>query len=173
MKKPAITPNRKPLNVAMDLIDLIAPGRVVCNCPVASKKRVIETLSELLATGQADLSARLIFDSLIGRERLGSTGLGHGVALPHGRFNPAQTAIGAFLKLDQGVDFDAIDRQPVDLIFGLLVPDHYTDEHLKILARLAEMFSDQSFCQRLRDADSDPALFEQLRDWRPTASLRP
>ncbi len=149
----------------MDIIDLIAPGRIVCNCSVASKKRVIEALSELLATGQTDLSARPIFDSLIGRERLGSTGLGHGVALPHGRFSQTQTAIGAFIKLEKGVDFDAIDRQPVDLVFGLLVPDHYTDEHLKILARLAEMFSDQAFCRQLRDADSDPALFERLRDW--------
>jgi len=91
------------------------------------------------------LVARPIFDSLIGRERLGSTGLGHGVALPHGRFNQSQRAVGAFVKLKKGVDFDAIDRQPVDLVFGLLVPDHYTDEHLKILAYLAEMFSDRAF----------------------------
>ena len=157
----------------MDIIDLIAPGRIVCNSPVASKKRVIEVLSELLATGQADLNPRPIFDSLIGRERLGSTGLGHGVALPHGRFSQTQTAIGAFIKLEKGVDFDAIDRQPVDLVFGLLVPDHYTDEHLKILQLLAEMFSDQTLCQRLRAADSDPALFAQLRDWRPVAAVPP
>ena len=157
----------------MDIIDLIAPGRIVCNSPVASKKRVIETLSELLATGQTDLNARLIFDSLIGRERLGSTGLGHGVALPHGRFSQSQTAVGAFIKLDKGVDFDAIDRQPVDLVFGLLVPDHYTDEHLKILQLLAEMFSDKTLCQQLRDADSDPALFERLRDWRPATTSLP
>ncbi len=145
----------------MDIIDLITPGRIVCNSPVASKKRVIEVLSELLATGQADLNPRPIFDSLIGRERLGSTGLGHGVA------------IGAFIKLEKGVDFDAIDRQPVDLVFGLLVPDHYTDEHLKILQLLAEMFSDQTLCQRLRAADSDPALFAQLRDWQPVAAVPP
>jgi PTS system nitrogen regulatory IIA component len=157
----------------MDIIDLIAPGRIVCNSPVASKKRVIETLSELLSTGQADLNARLIFDSLIGRERLGSTGLGHGVALPHGRFSQSQTAIGAFIKLEKGVDFDAIDRQPVDLVFGLLVPDHYTDEHLKILQLLAEMFSDKTLCQRLRDTDSDPALFEWLRDWQPATAPLP
>ncbi len=156
----------------MDIIDLITPDRIVCNSEVASKKRVIEVLSELLATGQPDLSARPIFDSLIGRERLGSTGLGHGVALPHGRFSQSQQAIGAFIKLKKGVDFDAIDRQPVDLVFGLLVPDHYTDEHLKILAYLAEMFSDQAFCQQLRDADSDQALFERLRDWQP-ATMRP
>lgn len=153
----------------MDITDLITRERIVCDSEVASKKRVIEILSELLATGQSDLVARPIFDSLIGRERLGSTGLGHGVALPHGRFNQSQLAIGAFVKLRKGVDFDAIDRQPVDLVFGLLVPDHYTDEHLKILAYLAEMFSDRVFCQQLREADSDRLLFERLRDWKPAA----
>ena len=157
----------------MDITNLIAPERIVCDSEVASKKRVIEVLSELLATGQPDLVARPIFDSLVGRERLGSTGLGHGVALPHGRFNRSQRAIGAFVKLKKGVDFDAIDRQPVDLVFGLLVPDHYTDEHLKILAYLAEMFSDRIFCQQLRESDSDRILFERLRDWKPAATVLP
>ena len=159
--------------MAMDITDLITRERIVCDSEVTSKKRVIEVLSELLATGQTDLTARPIFDSLIGRERLGSTGLGHGVALPHGRFSQSQQAIGAFVKLKQGVDFDAIDRRPVDLVFGLLVPDHYTDEHLKILAYLAEMFSDRAFCQQLRETDSNQALFEQLRGWRPAATPSP
>jgi PTS system nitrogen regulatory IIA component len=157
----------------MNITDLITRERIVCDSEVASKKRVIEVLSELLATGQADLTARPIFDSLIGRERLGSTGLGHGVALPHGRFNQSQQAIGAFVKLKKGVDFDAIDRQPVDLVFGLLVPDHYTDEHLKILAYLAEMFSDRVFCRQLRETDSDQMLFERLKDWQPATTDPP
>jgi len=153
--------------VAMDITELITQERIVCDGEVASKKRVMEALSELLAKGEAGLTARPIFDSLIGRERLGSTGLGHGVALPHGRFSQSQRAVGAFLKLKKGVDFDAIDRQPVDLIFGLLVPDHYTDEHLKILAHLAEMFSNKAFCQHLRESESDRALFELLANWKP------
>lgn len=157
----------------MDITDLITRERIVCDSEVASKKRVIEVLSELLATGQPDLAARPIFDSLVGRERLGSTGLGHGVALPHGRFSQSQYAIGAFVKLRKGVDFDALDRQPVDLVFGLLVPDHYTDEHLKILAYLAEMFSDRAFCQHLRETDSDQLLFERLMNWKPTISPLP
>ena len=157
----------------MIITDLITRERIVCDSEVTSKKRVIEILSERLATGQADLNARPIFDSLIGRERLGSTGLGHGVALPHGRFSQSQQAIGAFVKLRKGVDFDAIDRQPVDLVFGLLVPDHYTDEHLKILAYLAEMFSDRPFCQQLRDTDSDQALYERLKDWQPARPASP
>lgn len=153
--------------MSLDITDLIGRERIVCNSEVTSKKRVIEVLSELLATGQTDLTARPIFDSLIGRERLGSTGLGQGVALPHGRFSPIQQAIGAFVKLRKSVDFDAIDQQPVDLVFGLLVPDHYTDEHLKILAYLAEMFSDREFCRQLRESDSDQQLYERLRDWKP------
>jgi nitrogen PTS system EIIA component len=161
------------MGTAMDITDLITRERIVCDSEVASKKRVIEVLSELLAVGQAGLTPRPIFDSLIGRERLGSTGLGHGVALPHGRFSQSQHAVGAFIKISKGVDFDAIDRQPVDLVFGLLVPDHYTDEHLKILACLAEMFSDRPFCQRLRESDSDQALFERLRDWQPATLVLP
>ena len=157
----------------MIITDLITRERIVCGSEVTSKKRVIEVLSERLATGQADLTARPIFDSLIGRERLGSTGLGHGVALPHGRFSQSQQAIGAFIKLRKGVDFDAIDRQPVDLVFGLLVPDHYTNEHLKILAYLAEMFSDRAFCQQLRDADSNQTLYERLSAWQPAKSASP
>ncbi|MBE2294276.1 MAG: PTS sugar transporter subunit IIA [Phycisphaerales bacterium] len=157
----------------MDITDLLSSERIVCDSDVTSKKRVIEVLSELLATGQPDLTVRPIFDSLIGRERLGSTGLGHGVALPHGRFQQSQQALGAFIKLKKGVDFDAIDQGPVDLVFGLLVPDHYTDEHLKILAYLAEMFSDQAFCQQLREADSDQKLFTLLRDWKPATMTLP
>ena len=131
-----------------------------------------QQLGERASAVAANLSDAESVDSLIGRERLGSTGLGHGVALPHGRFSQSQRAIGAFIKLKKGVDFDAIDRQPVDLVFGLLVPDHYTDEHLKILAHMAEMFSDRAFCQQLRETDSDLLLFERLRDWKPaTLSL--
>jgi len=157
----------------MDITGLITLDRIVCDSEMTSKKRVIEVLSELLATEQSDLTARLIFDSLIGRERLGSTGLGHGVALPHGRFNQSEHAIGAFLKLKKGVDFDAADQKPVDLVFGLLVPEHYTDEHLKILAYLAEMFSDRAFCQQLREADSDQVLFELLMRWNPAETILP
>ncbi len=154
----------------MNISDLLTPERVVCNEAIASKKRALERLGELIAGHQSGLSAGTIFDTLIGRERLGSTGLGHGVALPHGRLKGDGKAIGAFMKLKQGVNFDAIDDKPVDLLFALLVPEHFTDEHLKILARLAEMFSDETFCQQLRSADSDQALFERLVTWRPAAA---
>ena len=154
----------------MNIADLISADRVVCDRDVSSKKRALELLGHLIANEQAEFSANELFNSLIGRERLGSTGLGHGVALPHGRLSQSQRAIGAFAKLKKGVDFDAIDRQPVDLVFGLLVPEHFTDEHLKILAYLAEMFSDRDFCEQLRAAESDQDLYERLIHWRPAPS---
>lgn len=154
----------------MNIADLISADRVCCSTDVTSKKRALELLGELIAEDQSNLTSREIFDSLIGRERLGSTGLGHGVALPHGRLSQGRQAIGAFVRLKNGVDFDAIDQQPVDLVFGLLVPEHFTDEHLKILSYLAEMFSDKDFCERLRVADSNEALFERLINWKSYSS---
>lgn len=155
----------------MKITDLITTERVVCNAQATSKKRALERLGELIASGETECSARAIFDSLIGRERLGSTGLGHGVALPHGRLSQSRRAIGAFMKLEQGVDFDAIDQQPVDLIFALLVPEHFTDEHLKILSYLAEMFSDKGFCEELRAIDSDQMLFEHITSWQSQSPI--
>jgi PTS system nitrogen regulatory IIA component len=154
----------------MNIADLLTARRVICNRSVTDKKRVLELLGELIADNQSEFTVRQVCDSLSEREQLGSTGLGRGVALPHGRLGHGRQAIGAFVKLKQGVNFDAIDRQPVDLVFGLLVPEHFTDEHLKILAYLADMFSDQAFCEQLRGADSDRALFERLLQWKPTAS---
>jgi nitrogen PTS system EIIA component len=151
----------------MNLSDLIAPQRVACRADVTSKKRALELLGELVADATGDLDQRTVFDSLLGRERLGSTGLGHGVALPHGRLAASPQAIGAVIKLDRGIDFDAIDQQPVDLLFALIVPEHFTDEHLKILAYLAEMFSNQDFCQQLRSCRSDRELYDQLLSWHP------
>ncbi|NIR29311.1 MAG: PTS IIA-like nitrogen regulatory protein PtsN [Gammaproteobacteria bacterium] len=142
--------------------DLLEPERVGCDLRASSKKRALEQLSQLLATATPQLSEQEIFESLIGRERLGSTGLGQGVAIPHARIKGSDRAIGAFAKLATGVDFDAVDDQGVDLIFALLVPEHYTNEHLQILADLAEMFSDKDFCHRLRDASCDGALYQLL-----------
>lgn len=151
----------------MNLSELITPRQVTCRADVTSKKRALELLGELVAQATGDLEQRTVFESLLSRERLGSTGLGHGVALPHGRLAASPRAIGAVLKLEQGIDFDAIDQQPVDLLFALIVPEHFTDEHLKILAYLAEMFSNQEFCQQLRACREDQALYEQLLSWRP------
>ncbi len=153
----------------MNIRDLITPDRILCDEAVSSKKRALERLGELIASADEGLSARTVFDSLIGRERLGSTGLGHGVALPHGRLGGSTAAVGAFIRLSGGVDFDAIDQQPVDMIFALLVPEHFTDEHLKIIAYLAEMFSDTALCDALRQSNDAEAIFQLMMDWQPAA----
>lgn len=132
---------------------------------IGSKKRALETLSDMLAQPADTASADLIFDKLIDRERLGSTGLGHGVALPHARLATGNDARGALIKLSQGIDFDAADHQPVDLLFALLVPESFTDEHLQILAKLAGLFSDQDLCLQLRQADSPEAIYQRLISW--------
>ena len=148
------------------LAELLAPERIACNLHATSKKRALELVSDLLASSDPALSQTAVFESLIGRERLGSTGLGHGVAIPHARVRGMPHAVAAFVKLDQGVDFDAADEQPVDLLFALLVPEHYTDEHLQLLAELARMFSDPELCEALRASCSRERTFDLLTHWR-------
>ena len=153
----------------MDLNRLITPERVICLTDINSKKRLLEKLSQLLGQGAPGYDPADIFNKLIERERLGSTGLGHGVALPHGRLGDNQETIGAFIKLDKGIDFDSPDHLPTDLHFALLVPEHHTDEHLQILASLAGMFSDTDFCTSLRECQSDEELFKCLSGWTQTS----
>jgi PTS system nitrogen regulatory IIA component len=146
----------------MDLSSLISQERIASCVTVASKKRALEELSRLLAGGAQQLDERRVFETLLERERLGSTGLGRGVAIPHGRLSGLQTPIAAFVQLSDGVDFDALDGAPVALLFGLLVPDHCTDEHLQILAELAAMLRRPELCRELRDAGSSGAILELL-----------
>ncbi len=148
----------------MHLLDLLTPARVRANAAVTGKKRLLEQLAVLLADGGAE-GERGIYDSLCSRERLGSTGLGHGVAIPHGRSARAAAATGAFLRLGEPVDFGAPDGQPVDLVFALVVPEHYAQQHLMLLASLAEMFGDADFRDRLRQAPDSAALYALLADW--------
>lgn len=161
----------------MDINQLISPERVKCMSGINSKKRALESLGQLLSSGAAGVDPTDIFHHLVERERLGSTGLGHGVALPHARL-AAQTeeqrasgnishnmSLGSFIKLDKGVDFDSPDSKPADLLFALLVPEQCTDEHLQILASLAGMFSDAQFCEKLRNCNTDEELYTQLSRW--------
>ncbi|MDH5611104.1 MAG: PTS sugar transporter subunit IIA [Gammaproteobacteria bacterium] len=149
----------------MNLKDLVSPDSVICNADVVSKKRALELLAELLAT-QTDADKSFdIFQLLTEREKLGSTSLGHGIALPHARTDLCKQAIGVFIRTKNGIDFDSPDHQPTDLLFALMVPEHYTDEHLNILAGLAGMFNDEKFCQNLRTADSNAELYHRLTSW--------
>jgi len=148
----------------MPTTDILHPARIACQQDSSSKKRSLEMLSALLADAVADYTEAEIFDSLLARERLGSTGLGNGVALPHGRLRGLKQPIAALVTLRQGIDFDAIDRQPVDLLYALLVPEDSTNEHLKILAQLAGMFSNPDFCSKLRSCDDSNQCFQLINN---------
>ncbi len=149
----------------MKLTQLISQDSVVCNADVSSKKRALEFLAELLAKESATADAFDIFQHLTEREKLGSTSLGHGVAIPHARTNSSEKAIGAFIKLENGIDFDAPDSKPTDLLFALMVPEHYTDEHLEVLSGLAGCFSDEVLCHNLRTATTSKELYDRLTGW--------
>ncbi|MEO5703088.1 MAG: PTS IIA-like nitrogen regulatory protein PtsN [Gammaproteobacteria bacterium] len=151
----------------MKIGDLITPERISHGVKAASRKRVLEQLSCIIAAAQPQITQKDVFESLVARERLGGTGLGRGLALPHGRLKNLEKPLGAFVQLVSGVDFDANDKQPVDLLFALLVPEKSTDEHLQILATLAQMFSDRQLREQLRMAESSNALFDLLTQWQP------
>ncbi len=151
----------------MQIADILTPERMLCHVQATSKKRVLEYFSKLLATETISLDSHEIFESLLGRERLGSTGLGKGVAIPHARVAQCDMTLAAFLQLDQGIDFDAIDRQPVDLLFALVVPGEATQEHLDILAQLAAMFSEVEFREQLRNTQDCTEKFNLLTHWHP------
>ena len=149
----------------MNITDLLMPDRASCRENVGSKKRLLEYSSELLASSSPGLSQNEIFNALINREKLGSTGLGKGVAIPHGRIAALDRPVCAFVKLASPVDFDATDGQPVDLIFTLLVPEDSTEEHLQVLSTIAEIFSNASISMALRQCETDSCLLEQMRQW--------
>ncbi|MGD8591870.1 MAG: PTS IIA-like nitrogen regulatory protein PtsN [Gammaproteobacteria bacterium] len=156
----------------MELQDIIDPDRIAYDIDVSSKKRALETVSDILVKGGGEnLVSHDICESLIAREKLGSTGIGCGVAIPHGRLKNTEKTLAAFIKLHKGVDYDAIDNQDVDLIFALLVPEHSTEEHLKILAEVAEMFSNAEFREKLRHADNQQALWRLLKNWKKKVSV--
>lgn len=149
----------------MNITDLLVPDRATCREDVGSKKRLLEYISELLASSAPELSQNEIFNALINREKLGSTGLGKGVAIPHGRIASLERPVCAFVKLANPVDFDATDGQAVDLVFTLLVPEDSTEEHLQVLSTIAEIFSNAGISMALRQCDTDSCLLEQLCQW--------
>ncbi|WP_020649686.1 PTS sugar transporter subunit IIA [Solimonas variicoloris] len=151
----------------MKIADILSAERVSLGHTFTSKKKALEELSQLLARGTEGVSAADILASLSAREKLGSTGLGHGVAIPHGRIAGVSDSVGAFMRLKHPLDYEAHDGHPVDLIFGLLVPQGATEAHLKHLAAIAEMFSDESFCKKAREATDDRALFQLIGDYKP------
>lgn len=152
----------------MSIADLLSPSRIQQRNDIRSKKRALEEISNMLASG-ANVDQDSIFTSLINREKLGSTGLGAGIAIPHGRVRGLDESVGAVLRLSSGIDFESSDGQVTDIIFGLVVPEDCTEEHLHILRGLAEMFTDDEFTARLRESDSDQALYDLITQYQPAA----
>jgi PTS system nitrogen regulatory IIA component len=150
----------------MSLISKILPlENILLDAESASKKRVFERVGLLFENSQK-LSRSQVFDSLFAREKLGSTGLGQGVAIPHGRIKNLRDAVAAFIKTENPIPFDAPDGLPVNLIFVLLVPERATDLHLQLLGELAQMFSNTAFRERLI-ASNDPAdIHKMFSEWR-------
>jgi len=146
----------------MLISDLLNPERVHCNIQSSSKKRLLELISEDLARQSDQLTKRQVFESLIARERLGSTGLGKGVAIPHGRVKGSSNVQASFIRLKTPVAFEAIDGKPVDLLFCLTVPEDCGEDHLKLLAQVAELFSDADLLRELRAADSSERIIQLL-----------
>lgn len=145
----------------MKLAEVLDASRVRIDQSLSSKKRALEEISKLLS-GRDGLAEADIFNALMAREKLGSTGLGHGVAIPHGRMSETRSTTAALIRLTHGVDYDAHDGQAVDLVFGLIVPQSATEDHLKLLAAVAEKFSEEDFCKQLRAAESPEAAVELL-----------
>lgn len=127
-----------------------------------SKKRVIENLSRMLAANTKAATAEKIFQVLLERERLGSTGLGKGVAIPHARVPDLTHTVAAMLTLETPVEFESADSKPIDIAFGLLVPEDDTEHHLQHLSRLVTLFRDEEVCNRIRQAPNADAIFELL-----------
>ena len=146
----------------MTITDLISPSRALCGLEGGSKKRILEIASQTIAEQNPPLEAEAIFSGLINRERLGSTAIGEGVAIPHCRLANCDEALGYLIKLDTPVDFDAIDNQPVDLLFILTVPEEACEQHLNPLASLAENFSRAEFRDNLRACSSSDSLYQAV-----------
>ncbi len=154
----------------MNLIAKLLPlSNILIGLEASSKKRIFEQAG-LLFENNYGIARSEVFDCLFAREKLGSTGLGYGVAIPHGRIRGLREARGAFLRLSQPVPFEAPDGKPVSCLFVLLVPEQATEHHLQLLSELAQMFSDKPFRDALLDAPDAAAIHTLFSDWTPHAT---
>jgi PTS system nitrogen regulatory IIA component len=157
----------------MDVAGILTPSSIRCEQRVSSKKYALELLSTMLADAASGIDAGTVLDELAARERLGSTGLGAAVAMPHARAPGIEHSVGAFLRLDEAVEFDSPDGNPVDLLFGLLVPESSTPEDLKELRDLVKKLRDATLQQDLRAAGDSETLYQLLTDGMTTAHPAP
>ncbi|KMN19829.1 PTS IIA-like nitrogen regulatory protein PtsN [Pseudomonas weihenstephanensis] len=143
---------------------ILTPGRSLVNVPGGSKKRALEQIANLIGREVPELDTQAVYEALIAREKLGSTGFGNGIAIPHCRLKGCETPVSALLHLDAPIDYDAIDGAPVDLLFVLLVPEAATDAHLELLRQIASMLDRKEVREKLRHAPSNEALYQVVLD---------
>jgi PTS system nitrogen regulatory IIA component len=145
----------------MEISELMTVDAVEANLRVTSKKQALQELSKRASeiTGENE---RVIFDVLMERERLGTTGVGHGIAIPHGKLSTLNRLYGLFARLETPIDFQSVDDEPVDLVFVLLAPETAGADHLKALARVSRLLRDKNTCEKLRGTDTNEALYLYL-----------
>ena len=147
----------------MEIDDLITPASVIASLRVSTKRQALQELARR-AAAIARRDERAIFEVLWERERLGSTGIGNGIAIPHGKLANLDRLYGLFARLDKPIEFEAIDDRPVDLLFLLLAPENAGADHLKALARVSRLLRDRAMCEKLRGTDKAEALYALLTD---------
>lgn len=154
----------------MNLIaKLLSPANILVDLDLSSKKRVFEQAGLMFENNQG-IARSVVFDSLLARERLGSTGLGQGIAIPHGRIKGLKEAVGGFLRLANPVPFDSPDGKAVNLLFVLLVPEQATEHHLQLLSELAQMFSEREFREQLSSAPDSAGIHTLFANWQTHAT---
>lgn len=149
---------------------ILSPARCLCQVPAGGKKRVFELVADVLAPEQEEFHPTELVAGLLARERLGSTALGGGIAIPHCRLRDWQAPAGVLLSFSESLDFDAPDGRDIDLMCALVVPQEASDEHLEILATLARLFSDADLCATLRAARTSEALYNTAINWAERAA---
>ena len=149
-----------------EIAGLLPAANVLVDLDVANKKRLFEHVGLMFENNSA-IRRTLVYDSLFAREKLGSTGLGQGIAVPHGRIKGLTDAVGAFIRTREPIPFDSPDGRGVSQVFVLLVPEHATDRHLQILSELAQMFSEKSFREQVASAPDAAALHRLFETWQP------
>ena len=147
----------------MKISDLLQPEAVVVGLKANGKKQLLQELASR-ASGVTRLADRKIFETLMEREKLGTTGVGQGIAIPHGRLADLKDIVGVFARLEQPIDYDAVDNQPVDLVFMLLAPEGAGADHLKALARVSRLLRNQAATEKLRAAKTPEAVYAILTD---------
>ncbi|MEI6860308.1 MAG: PTS IIA-like nitrogen regulatory protein PtsN [Shewanella sp.] len=145
----------------MKLSSILQPECTTCATP-GSKKKVLELISDLAAVQYPTLSSQEIFESLLAREKMGSTGIGNGIAIPHGRLSNISQPVAVLIKCEEPISFDAIDKQPVDLVFALLVPADQCEQHLGTLSSMAEKLSDKLIVKQLRKSQNESELYQVI-----------